>query len=100
MKLHGLLIGLVTLASNAGELVPRDMLCDDTKVIVQSLREKYKEMPVVTGKVDDEAGSLLTIWMNPINNTWTILATSKDYSCVIGVGQDLKVVNYNKKGNI
>jgi hypothetical protein len=88
------------LTSNAGELVSRDMLCDETKVLVKSLREKYQEMPVITGKVDDEAGSILTVWMNLTNESWTILATNKDYSCVIGVGQKLKVIEYNKKGTI
>lgn len=81
----------------AGEVVQRDMFCADTKLIVKDLREKYNEIPVVTGKVDDEAQSIMTIWMNPVEETWTIVATNKDYSCIIGVGQKLKVIDYAKK---
>lgn len=81
---------------NAGELVSRDMFCADTKVIVKELREKFKEVPVVTGKADDEAQSIMTIWLNPVDETWTIVATNKDYSCIIGVGQKLKVIDYAK----
>ena len=73
------------------------MFCADTKVIVKQLREKYKEIPVVSGKADDEAKSIMTIWMNPVDETWTILATNKDYSCIVGVGQELKVIDYARK---
>jgi len=100
MKLNGMraiLALCLTLNAFAGEVVTRDMYCADTKLIVKDLRDKYKEMPVVTGKVDDEAKSLMTIWMNPVEETWTIVATNKDYSCIIGVGQQLKVIDYAKK---
>ena len=100
MKLNGmkaLFVCCLTLNAFAGEVVQRDMFCADTKIIVKDLREKYNEIPVVTGKVDDEAKSLMTIWMNPVEETWTIVATNKDYSCIIGVGQKLKVIDYAKK---
>ena len=97
MKILILFFGLFAITCNAGEVVTRDMFCADTKLIVKDLREKYKEMPVITGKADDEAQSLMTIWMNPVDETWTIVATNKDYSCIIGVGQQLKVIDYAKK---
>jgi hypothetical protein len=100
MKLNGmkaLLASCLTLNVYAGEVITRDMFCADTKLIVKDLREKYKEIPVITGKADDEAQSLMTIWMNPVEETWTIVATNKDYSCIIGVGQKLKVIDYSKK---
>lgn len=90
-------LGIIATMCNAGEVVTRDMYCADTKVIVKELREKYREIPVVTGKADDEAKSVMTIWLNPVDDTWTILATNKDYSCIIGVGQGLKVIDYAKK---
>lgn len=92
-----ILVYLLALNAFAGEVVTRDMYCADTKLIVKDLRDKYKEMPVITGKTDDEAQSLMTIWMNPVDETWTIVATNKDYSCIIGVGQQLKVIDYAKK---
>ena len=100
MKLNGmkaLLVSCLTLNAFAGEVITRDMFCADTKLIVKDLKEKYKEIPVITGKADDEAQSLMTIWMNPVEETWTIVATNKDYSCIIGVGQKLKVIDYSKK---
>ncbi len=91
---------LYATTSIAGEVVSRDMYCDDTKVIVAQLRDKYKEMPVIVGKVDDEAKSVMTIWMHPVEETWTIVATNKDYSCIIGVGEKLTVIDYKRKKNI
>jgi hypothetical protein len=94
------LLGCLSLASNASETVQREMLCDNTTVIVKTLKETYHEIPVITGRVDDEVKSILTIWTNPSTDTWTIVATHKDYSCIIGTGEKLKVINYTKGNNI
>lgn len=97
MKSWLLLIGLYASTSIAGELILRDMYCDDTKFIATELRDKYKEVPVISGKPNDIAGSTMTIWMNPITESWTIVTTKEDYSCIIGVGEKLKVINYERK---
>lgn len=97
MKIFALAIGCTILTSTAGEVETREMYCDETKTIAKSLKDTHKEMPVITGEASDEAGSLMTIWMNPESESWTILATNGDYSCVIGVGTKLKVIPYTKK---
>ena len=99
MKILAWTMGLIALTSNASETVQREMLCDDTKIIVKTLKETYQEMPVITGRVDDEAKSILTIWTNPSTDTWTIVATKDDFSCIIGTGEKLKVINYSKKNS-
>ncbi len=100
MKLILLLITLYVGTVTAGEIVQRDMYCDDTKTITKELRDKYKEIPVVMGKVDDVTNSLMTIWTNPINESWTIVATNGDYSCIVGSGEKLTVIDYKRKKNI
>lgn len=100
MKILTLSIALFAGTSLAGELIQRDMYCDDTKTITKELRDKYNEIPVVIGKVDDVAGSLMTIWMNPSNETWTIVATKGDFSCIVGSGEKLTVIDYKRKKNI
>ena len=104
MKAIYLMIGTVCiglLASNAysqnvEEAVTVDLPCYETKEIFKSLREKFKEMPMLTGKANDDAGSTVSIWINPIDNNWTIVATKKDLTCVIGIGTAMKVVPYRK----
>jgi len=70
------------------------LLCYDTKEIFKSLREKFKELPILTGKADDDAQSTVSIWMHPTDMNWTIIATKKDISCVIGVGTDMVLLKY------
>ena len=83
-------------SQNVEEAVTVDLPCYETKEIFKSLREKFKEMPMLTGKANDNAGSTVSIWINPTDNNWTIVATKKDLSCVIGIGTAMKVVPYRK----
>ena len=57
-------------------------------------------MPFMTGKADDSAKSIVSIWMNPIDSNWTIVATKNDITCVIGLGTDMKIVPYKKGTSI
>ena len=52
------------------------------------------------GQASDEANSLVSIWLNPVDNNWTILATKKDLTCVVGVGTDMKIIPYKKGTDI
>ena len=76
------------------ESISIDLPCYNTQEIFKSLREKYKEFPVMSGKASDEANSVVSIWMNPIDNNWTIVATKNNLSCVVGMGTDIKILNY------
>lgn len=94
MKLFPLtiLLCLIPQLTLAAEAVATQMVCDDTKKIVTSLKEEYNEKPIIIGKATDEAGSLMTLWMSPTTGSWTILATKGDVSCIIGVGRDLQII--------
>lgn len=100
MKLTYLLIGMaciVPLASNAGEIITSEIYCDKTATVMNTLRKEFKEFPFALGKTNDEAGSTMSLWVNPTNKSWTILATKKDITCVIGTGQDFNLVPYDRK---
>lgn len=85
---------------SAGEVVTREMYCDETNTINKTLRDKYQEIPVLIGKTSDLAESIMTLWTNPVDNTWTIVSTKNDYSCIIGVGEKLTIIDYKRKKNI
>lgn len=92
-------IGLLASNSYSQKLentVKTELPCYNSQELFKSLREKYKEMPLLTGKTDDEANSLMSVWLNPIDNDWTIIATKKDISCVVATGTDLKLIPYRK----
>ena len=59
------------------ESISIDLPCYNTKEIFKSLREKYRELPLMTGSASDEANSVVSLWLNPVDNNWTILATKK-----------------------
>jgi len=82
------------------ESITIDLPCYNTKEIFKSIREKYKELPFMTGQASDEASSIVSIWLNPVDNNWTILATKKDITCVVGVGTDMKIISYKKGTDI
>jgi len=78
------------------ESISVNLPCYNTTEIFKSIREKYKELPFMIGQASDEANSLVSIWLNPVDNNWTILATKKDLTCVVGVGTDMKIIPYKK----
>ena len=82
------------------ESISVNLPCYNTTEIFKSIREKYKELPFMIGQASDEANSLVSIWLNPVDNNWTILATKKDLTCVVGVGTDMKIIPYKKGTDI
>jgi hypothetical protein len=77
----------------APEAVATQIVCDNTKKLVSSLKEEYNEQPIVIGRASDEAASIMTLWYNPATKSWTILATKDDTSCIIGIGTGLEVIS-------
>ena len=78
------------------EIVNIQLPCYNTKVLFDTLKKNYKESPILIGKADDVAKSTMTLWVNPIDDNWTIVATKGDLSCVVGTGTHFKVMP-NKK---
>ena len=77
-----------------------DFPCYESTELFKILREKYKEMPFMMGKAGDAANSTVSVWMNPVDNNWTIVATKNDLSCVVGMGDNMKLVPYKKGPNV
>jgi hypothetical protein len=78
------------------EIVTVQMPCYNTKVLFDALKKNYKESPILIGKADDIAKSTMSLWINSLENSWTIVATKGDLSCVVGTGTHFKVMP-NKK---
>jgi FKBP-type peptidyl-prolyl cis-trans isomerase len=41
---------------------------------------------------NDQAGTIMILWMNPASMSWTITATKNETTCVIGTGEQLKFI--------
>ena len=70
--------------------------CYNTKALFDALKKNYKESPILMGKADDVAKSTMSLWINSLENSWSIVATKGDLSCVIGSGSHFKIMP-NKK---
>lgn len=82
------------------EIVKFEAPCYDTSVLLTALKDTYKEVPVIMGKADDIAESTMSIWTNPTDKSWTIVATKKNLSCVIGTGTHFKIIPIKKSLNL
>ena len=67
-------------------------MCDKTEKIIASLKEKYNEVPIIAGKRLSSSKSTISVWGNPATETFTILDSIGDMSCVLAVGTDITVL--------
>ena len=93
--LYASLLTTLTLTSSA-ETITNTMPCDETTIVTKMLVENFKEIPIIMGKTNDEANSVMSFWINPKTGTWTIVATKNQLSCVIGVGRNLQILDLGK----
>ena len=69
-----------------------EMPCYETSDLIKTLTSKFKEKPVLIGKVEDQAGSMMSFWVNDSEKSWTIISTKDEVSCVVGYGKNLNVI--------
>ena len=104
MKAIYLTIGILSiglLASNTysqklEQTIKTELPCFNTTELFKTLRETYKELPIAIGKADDEANLIMSLWLNPVDNNWTIIATKEELSCVVGSGTNMKLIPVKK----
>ncbi len=75
----------------AQEVINAPMACFNTDKLFKDLKEIHEETPIIVGKATDMAGSTMSFWVSK-NDTWSIVATLGDVSCLVGVGINLSVL--------
>lgn len=78
------------------ETIDIELTCFDTDKLFTLLKTSYIELPIITGRVEDQANSIMTLWINAENKSWTIVATIDEKSCVVGYGKKFSVINLVK----
>jgi hypothetical protein len=94
MKKLTLLLALTfcSFNSSAEEYRSFRVVCDKTEAIVASLKEKYQEIPIIAGTRLSSTKSTISVWGNPATETFTILDSFGDMSCVLGVGTNITIL--------
>jgi hypothetical protein len=78
------------------ETVTTQSQCFDSDLLFKELRKTYNEVPFVMGKTDDQVESVMSLWINTTEKSWTIVASKGTLSCVIGYGRDIRLVSKGK----
>ena len=70
--------------------------CAERAGVVEALKSKYGEVPVMMGKQDD-GFSIMEMFSNPLTGTWTVLTTNMTgMSCLRASGTNLVSVKSGK----
>jgi hypothetical protein len=74
--------------------------CYTSVEVFATLQQKYKEIPVAMGKINDN--TVMTLWSNPIVASWTIVASNikESISCIVFGGAEFTVVPYKNSSKI
>jgi hypothetical protein len=78
------------------EIIRVNLFCFNTVKLFEKLKLEYKEAPLIMGDAEDDARSVMSLWVNPISKTWTIVSTKKDVSCIVGTGQNVELIRPGK----
>lgn len=87
-----ILLGVIALNTRAEEYRTFRVVCDKTDTIISQLKEKYKEIPIIAGKRLSSSQSTISVWGNPSTETFTILDTLGEMSCVLAVGTNVTIL--------
>lgn len=64
--------------------------CFDTKSVFTFLNDEFKEQPITTLKsVEKEV--IFSLWVNKKENTWTLLTTRQNITCIIALGNEFLI---------
>lgn len=81
------------LAQSTAVEINKKIVCDNTKTLLDTLLNEYKESPVWAGTDDKTRYSLL---INQETGTWTMIQFDKNTTCILGVGENSRTMSFGK----
>lgn len=69
-------------------IVEKQVVCDKTQTILNSLSKDYAEKPIWLGQASDSRYSIFV----SESGAWTIIQFNKDLACIIGAGQSSRQI--------
>lgn len=88
------LFGLNTLVAYAQVItVEKPVVCSDLKTVIENISKEYQEEPTWSGK-DSQSRYVLTL--NKKTGTWTIVQYNDKLACVLGTGDNGKIIVLGK----
>jgi hypothetical protein len=85
-----MLIPIFVLAIAQPIKLDKPVFCDKTQTVIKALtNENVKEQPIWIGTDEDSRYSLFA---NEKEGTWTIIQFNKDVACILGTGENHKLI--------
>lgn len=78
-------------SANAQFIYDYPIVCDDSKAVIKSLGSDFQEKLTWKGKHDNDE-SVYSLWTNEREKSWTLLKMTPQFSCILGVGEESKLI--------
>jgi len=82
-----LLLPALAVAQQDYVIVEKDVVCAETKKVLESLVTTHKEIPVWMG---EESKSRYSLLINEKTGAWTLIQFDQEIACIIGAGDKSK----------
>mgnify|MGYP003336822734 CR=1 FL=1 len=76
-------------SSDGHIVVHTDVHCFKYQVAMSDLKDKYGEEPIFIGKSDLETGTVVMMFVNQQQGTYTVITTDKNIACILDVGNQV-----------
>jgi len=78
---------LISGATGAQEVIRlnKEMKCSNAEFIMNEFSQNWGESPIWVGKTDHDTH--ITLMVNKIKRTWTIIEYNAKIACILGVGE-------------
>ncbi len=93
-----ILLGIILFSSIVSAqtvTLQKSVLCGDHVSAVTFLTSEYGELPIWKGKTS--MNTEVIFFLNPQNNSWTLIETNGTLACSIAVGNNIEVLNRVKQ---
>ena len=88
------LFGLNNLVAYAQVItVEKPVVCSDLKIVIENISKEYQEEPIWRGK---DSLSRYVLTLNKKTGTWTIVQYNDKLACVLGTGDNGKIIVLGK----
>lgn len=89
------LLGLTSFVAHAQKeiIVEKPVFCSSLKIVIETITGTYQEEPFWRG-ADEKSKFLMTV--NPKSGSWTMIQYNDQIACVLGVGNNSKVLLLGK----
>jgi len=89
------LLTTVAIAQSTSVERKKTVVCDDTnKIMKELISGEYEENPAWGGTGDK---SMFILLINKKTGTWTLVEGNKTIACILGVGEDSRIFDLDKK---